>query len=218
MPKADRNLTELKRQVRLLLALDGRALRLADGLWLVREGRVRDVHALRALLQRPGVARNALKACFTEGTHCEPLSRQHLAAATHALAVLQTHVDELEATPARWLGGQRRDRAWLAAQRQRVQRLSAWMLAPPDGAALAAWHGMDALPPLDARSEALAWLCDAPPTGAVDLGGRDIRGGGGQRAGNQWPGGDRCNRRYHTYQNVLKGCKPACRMTLRRHN
>lgn len=171
MPKADRNLTELKRQVRLLLALDGRALRLADGLWLVREGRVRDVHALRALLQRPGVARNALKACFTEGTHCEPLSRQHLAAATHALAVLQTHVDELEATPARWLGGQRRDRAWLAAQRQRVQRLSAWMLAPPDGAALAAWHDVDALPPLDACGEALAWLCDAPPTRAVDLGG-----------------------------------------------
>ncbi|MBK8066564.1 MAG: hypothetical protein IPK27_02705 [Rhodanobacteraceae bacterium] len=173
MPKTDRNPAELKRQVRLLLALDGRALRLADGLWLVRDGRLRDVHTLRALLQRPGVARNELKACFTEGTHCEPLSRQHLAAATHALAVLQMHVDELEDTPARWLAGQRRDRAWLAAQRQRVQRLSAWMGAPTNGDALAAWFDGAPLPPLDARGEALAWLCDTPPTHAAMLDGCD---------------------------------------------
>lgn len=173
MPKTDRNLAELKRQVRLLLALDGRALRLADGLWLVRHGRLRDVHALRALLPRPGVARNELKACFTEGTHCEPLSRQHLAAATHALAVLHVHEDELEDTPARWLGGQRRDRAWLAAQRGRVQRLSAWLGAPTNGAALADWFDGAALPPLDARGEALAWLCDTPPTRTPELAGCD---------------------------------------------
>lgn len=171
MPKPDRNLTELKRQVRLLLALDGRVLRLPGGLWLVRDGRVRDALALQSLLQRREVARNELKSCFTDGAHCEPVSRQHLAAATHALSVLEVHADELEATPARWLAGQRRDRAWLAAQRQRVQQLSAWMLAPADGAALAAWHNADAMPPLDARGEALAWLCDSPPTHAVDLGG-----------------------------------------------
>lgn len=173
MPKTDRNLAELKRQVRLLLALDGRALRLADGLWLVRDGRLRDVHTLRALLQRPGVARNELKACFTEGTHCEPLSRQHLAAATHALAVLQMHVEELEDTPARWLGGQRRDRTWLAGQRGRVQRLSGWLGAPTNGDALAAWFDGAPLPPLDARGEALAWLCDTPPTHAAMLDGCD---------------------------------------------
>ncbi|HWS27051.1 MAG TPA: hypothetical protein VN259_10840, partial [Xanthomonadales bacterium] len=127
MPKPDRSLTELKRQVRLLLALDGRVLRLDSGIWLVRAGRVADPVALQQLIHAPTITRNALKACLTPDAQCEPLSRQHLAAATHALAVLEIHVEELTRTPARWLGGQRRDADWLTAQRRRVQRLSAWL-------------------------------------------------------------------------------------------
>jgi len=189
MPKPDRSLTELKRQVRLLLALDGRVLRLAGGIWLVRAGRVADPITLQALITAPTVARNALKACLTPDAQCEPLSRQHLAAATHALAVLQTHVDELTQTPARWLGGQRRDADWLIAQRKRVQRLSAWMgesvpaapgatqgssTSPKASAdALCAWFDSDSLPSLDRRGAALAWVCDQPPGGPLALDGVD---------------------------------------------
>ena len=194
MPKPDRSLTELKRQVRLLLALEGRVLRLASGIWLVRAGRVAVPVALQALIQAPAFARNALKACLTPDAHCEPLSRQHLAAATHALAVLQMHVQELTQTPARWLGGQRRDVDWLRAQRRRVQRLSTWLGAtaqaglgpalssqaqravtsfPMSEDALCAWFDVDALPPLDARGAALAWLCDQPPSATLALDGID---------------------------------------------
>ena len=194
MPKPDRSLTELKRQVRLLLALEGRVLRLASGIWLVRAGRVAVPVALQALIQAPAFTRNALKACLTPDAHCEPLSRQHLAAATHALAVLQMHVQELTQTPARWLGGQRRDVDWLTAQRRRVQRLSTWLGAtaqaglgpalssqaqravtsfPMSEDALCAWFDVDALPPLDARGAALAWLCDQPPSATLALDGID---------------------------------------------
>ena len=189
MPKPDRSLTELKRQVRLLLALDGRILRLAGGIWLVRAGRVADPITLQALITAPTLARNALKACLTPDAQCEPLSRQHLAAATHALAVLQTHVEELTQTPARWLGGQRRNADWLTAQRGRVQRLSAWMgefVPATPGAtrrsstspkasvdALCAWFHVDALPSLDTRGATLAWLCDQPPSATPTLDGID---------------------------------------------
>lgn len=192
MPKPDRNLTELKRQVRLLLALEGRVLRLASGIWLVRAGRVLDPMALSYLIAEPAVSRNALKACLAPDAVCEPLSRQHLAAATHALAVLDIHRDELASTPARWLGGQRRDANWLQAQRRRVERLSAWLGAaaevdrgtaqlvrltstsvgpasPIATRALHAWLDVDTLPALDTRGAALAWLCEHAPSGPLGL-------------------------------------------------
>jgi hypothetical protein len=173
MPKPDKALLELKRQVRLLLALSGRVLLLRSGVWLVQQARVRDPAALQALIAAPLVERRTLLGCFAAESRCEPLSRQHLASAAHALAMLDAHRELLFETPARWLGGARRDQAWLAAQRARVARLSHCLrqldapesLIGPQQRALAVWFERDRWTPPDTepRSEQLAWLCDTPP-------------------------------------------------------
>lgn len=179
MSRPDKALVELKRQVRILLALSGRVLLLREGPWLLQNGAVLDPIALQALLGACTVTRSALRACLTAEARCEPLSRQHLAAATHALALLEAHRELLYGTPARWLGGARRDALWLAAQRERVQRLSHWLreastLSHSPMVALGAWFDGAALPDLGLREQQLAWLSDVPPrTSATTLGSVD---------------------------------------------
>ncbi len=170
----DKALQELKRQVRILLALSGRVLLLRSGVWLVQPARIVDSISLQQLLVAPSVQRLELIACFAPTCRCEPLSRQHLAAATHALATLEAHRRLLFKTPARWLGGARRGPDWLAAQHSRVKQLSAYLHAerqqvlPADdqACALAAWFDLDRWPLIEAapRVEQLAWLCDGPPS------------------------------------------------------
>ncbi len=164
-PAPDRALVERKRLVRRLLALEGRVLRLPDGLWILRRGRIVDALAWQAALAAGGdpVRR---RAALSADALIEPVSRQQLAVASHALAVLDAGVDALIDTPARWLGGQRRDAAWLAVLRRRLQRLSDWIATPPRDASemLCAWFEVESLPPLSTPVAALAWLCDTPPT------------------------------------------------------
>lgn len=166
----DRALVERKRRVRLLLALEGRVLWLPAGLWLLRQGRIVDAVAWQAELQTrgdPTCARSALSA----DAQLQAVSRQQLASATHALAVLEADLDGLSQTPARWLGGTVRDAAWLAAQRRRVQQLSGWIgRAPRDlDDTLRVWFAVESLPRLDPVSQRLAWLCEHPPTAADAL-------------------------------------------------
>lgn len=176
MSKPSDRLIELKRAVRTLLALDGRVLALPSGAWLVQRGQVIDPIALLNWAESalaPGA--QALAACMTPGAHCEPLSTRHLAAAQHAWSQLRAQRELLADTPARWLGGQRRDDAWLQTQRERLNLLGQILRTPATGAEwLSIWCAPDdgTNPPLTRRQQALALLEPGPlkhwPTADLD--------------------------------------------------
>lgn len=173
MPKTPDRLIELKRAVRTLLALDGRVLALHSGAWLVQRGQVRDPAALLDWVgSTHAPAAQTLQACFTPDTRCEPLHAQHLAAAQHAWSQLHAQRELLADTPARWLGGQRRDAVWLQAQYARLRVLGEVLRAPAQtpAALLAIWFAQPewAHRSLSKRQLELALLDPGPLTQLPD--------------------------------------------------